>query len=520
MKFFLLLKVLSLLRDCTSAQSIQDTSGLTVQTQQGAVAGTHPVPSVRQFVGIPFASAKRWQAPQLPLTRKTVFQATKFSKGCLQNLAPVNFEYLKLNGNDGTDVPSGEDCLSVNIWSPSVGRKQKTAVLLWIYGGGFVLGTSGIPVFNGTNMVRDNDDITLVTINYRLNIFGQPNAPQLGKNNVNFGLLDTDAAIQWVHANIANFGGDPERITIFGQSAGGAAVDAYTFTHPQDTIVKGIIEQSGSFSGTATGNDVVMTVSPTVNTDWNTIANIVGCGNDTTPQQFACMQAVPAQTLQKAVISSNASFFLVVDNTNERARAGKFLRVPLLVGSTANEEDIIIVAQQLVSPGFVLPVVTEIFSDALTALAFTCNASVTAVNRLNAGVPTFRYQYQGVFPSLSTRPDLRAYHSSEIPMIFGTYNSTVISGASLPPTPPQVALSKYIQSAWVAFARNPKQGLVDLGWPLYSPNTTSLAQLGGFFNQSGVVFGEARLIDAACNDATVQAALSTALAQTGPLLSG
>lgn len=94
-------------------------------------------------------------------------------------------------------------------------------------------------MFNGTNMVRDNDDITLVTMNYRLNIFGQPNAPQLGENNTNFGLLDTDAAIQWVHANIANFGGDPERITTFGQSAGGAAVDAYTFTHPQDTIVKG-----------------------------------------------------------------------------------------------------------------------------------------------------------------------------------------------------------------------------------------------------------------------------------------
>lgn len=90
-------------------------------------------------------------------------------------------------------------------------------------------------------MVRDNDDITLVTINYRLNIFGQPNPPQFSdKENVNFGLLDVEAAIQWVHANIANFGGDPNRITIFGQSAGGAAVDAYTFTHPHDTIVKGI----------------------------------------------------------------------------------------------------------------------------------------------------------------------------------------------------------------------------------------------------------------------------------------
>jgi hypothetical protein len=91
------------------------------------------------------------------------------------------------------------------------------------------------------SVIRDNDDITFVTFNYRLNIFGQPNAPQLngtGKAQ-NFGLLDIDAAIQWVHANIGQFGGDPNRITVMGQSAGGVAVDAYTFAHPNDTIVKG-----------------------------------------------------------------------------------------------------------------------------------------------------------------------------------------------------------------------------------------------------------------------------------------
>lgn len=135
------LKFLSLFLSA-SVQGTQDTStGLTVQTQQGPVEGTHVVPSVRQFVGIPFATAKRWQAPQLPPTRQGVFQATKFGDGCFQNLAPANFQYLKLNGNDGTNVPSSEDCLNINIWSPSTNRKQKTAVLLWIYGGGFVFGT-------------------------------------------------------------------------------------------------------------------------------------------------------------------------------------------------------------------------------------------------------------------------------------------------------------------------------------------------------------------------------------------
>ena len=96
-------------------------------------------------------------------------------------------------------------------------------------------------MYNGQNFVRDNDDITIVSFNYRTNIFGQPNAPQFASStqSQNFGLLDLDAAVQWVHDNIAAFGGDPNRISLFGQSAGASAADIYTFAHPNDTIVKG-----------------------------------------------------------------------------------------------------------------------------------------------------------------------------------------------------------------------------------------------------------------------------------------
>lgn len=90
--------------------------------------------------------------------------------------------------------------------------------------------------------MRDHDDVTIVTFNYRLNVFGQPHAPQLANSTtgVNFGLLDIDAAVQWVHDNIANFGGDPERMILFGQSTGSAAVDLYTIAHPDDKKVKGM----------------------------------------------------------------------------------------------------------------------------------------------------------------------------------------------------------------------------------------------------------------------------------------
>jgi carboxylesterase type B len=95
--------------------------------------------------------------------------------------------------------------------------------------------------YEGQNIVRDNDDVLVVTFNYRMNIFGQPNAPQLSStpSSQNFGLLDQRAAVEWLHANIATFGGDPERIILFGQSAGSLAADAYMYANPTDTIVKG-----------------------------------------------------------------------------------------------------------------------------------------------------------------------------------------------------------------------------------------------------------------------------------------
>ncbi|KAF8963585.1 carboxylesterase [Flammula alnicola] len=436
-----------------SAQTVQD-AGLTVVTQQGPVAGTQVLPTVRQFLGIPFATAKRWQAPQLPPIRRSIFQATHFADSCLQQLTPANVEYLVLSSAGGINVTSSEDCMSVHIWAPSVNRKQKTAVMIWIHGGG------GIPTFDGTNFVRDNDDLTIVTFNYRLNIFGQPHAPQLGKNNINFGLLDIDVAVQWVHANIANFGGDQNRIVLFGQSAGAVAADAYTFSHPHDTIVKGVIEQSG--------RRVIYLLD-------------------------RLKQKLPVGPDRRSSMS-DATIFA---DTPTRAANGSFLRVPLLGGTVANEDDIFMVAQELITVGFVIPVATELISDIITTIGFTCPAGVTAIHRNNADVPTWRYQYQGVFPDISIRPDLRAFHSSEIPMVFGTYNA---SGA--PATSTQIALSRYMQSAWVAFARDPIHGLLNFGWPLSSPDTTSLAQLGNFFNQTGVVFTQGTLTDFVCNNQT------------------
>ncbi|KAF5354809.1 hypothetical protein D9756_005707 [Leucocoprinus leucothites] len=491
---------------------------LVVHTQQGDVLGTLAGPTVRQFLGIPYATADRWTAPKPPPRRVNPFLANKFGDSCIQNNDPARFGALNITGYIVPNVTESEDCFTVNIWAPSLSRKQKTAVMVWIYGGGFDFGTSNMPIYDGQFIVRDNDDVTVVTFNYRLNIFGQPNAPQLANSTTgsqNFGLLDIDAAVNWVHDNIANFGGDPDRIILFGESAGSIAADAYTFAHPNCTIVKGVIEQSGSTSGGGPLVDLLFSTNPGV---WNNISNAVGCGTTADDAQLECMKKVSGQALEDAVVSTGAFFGLVQDNITifrdaaARAAAGNFLKVPLLVGTTQHEGDLFVVGAALLSPpGFAPPLVTELASDLQTELLFTCPASNTALDRLNAGVSTWRYQYQAVFRDISTRPDLRAWHASELSIVFGTYNQS----KEIPKTQDEVALSRYMQSAWVAFARDPQHGLSNFGWPKYDPATQSLVQLGNFFNRSSATFGSVKEIDFTCDRVQTLASIA---AQVNSLL--
>ncbi|KAG6820834.1 hypothetical protein H0H93_011128 [Arthromyces matolae] len=363
--------------------------GLSVLTNQGPVVGTLSG-NVRQFLGVPYATAKRWEPPTLPPRRSKPFIANTFGDSCLQALTPFQIEVFEITGSENSSifVPESEDCLTINIWTPITARKQNTALLLWVYGGGLQFGTSNFPAYSGQNIVQENDDIIVVTFNYRLNIFGFPGAPQLmNATSQNFGLLDLDAAVQWVHDNILAFGGDPERITLFGQSAGGAAIDAYTLAHPEDTRVKGniceiaprfklfiIIKASlnnrESFLGvifnlTALPIDPI----PAIAEPWNTVAGVVGCGNVPNVDQLLCMEKVPATELENAVIALNTAFLPVSDNITifsdypARAAAGRFLHVPLLGGSTKNEGDSWIISAELLAAQVTVPGLTEIIAD-------------------------------------------------------------------------------------------------------------------------------------------------------------
>lgn len=151
MKFVSQALALTFFASYASAQG----NGLTVNTQQGPVTGTFVVPTVRQFLGIPYAQASRWEAPTATPRRTKTFKASSFGASCIQTLSPPNLEFLHLAGAGGIDVTEAEECLTINVWSPSVERKQSTAVLLWIYGGGFVFGTVSFILVTPTRFQAD-----------------------------------------------------------------------------------------------------------------------------------------------------------------------------------------------------------------------------------------------------------------------------------------------------------------------------------------------------------------------------
>ena len=177
------------------------------------------------FKGIPFALPPvrelRWRAPQPVKPWSGVREATKFGADCAQEPFPGDAAPL--------GVPSDEDCLYVNVWTPAKRASGKLPVMVWIYGGGFVNGGSSPPVYDGTPFAKDG--VVLVSFNYRLGHFGffaHPalSAEQAGAPLGNYGLMDQVAALKWVQKNVAAFGGDPKNVTIFGESAGGISVHA------------------------------------------------------------------------------------------------------------------------------------------------------------------------------------------------------------------------------------------------------------------------------------------------------
>ena len=201
-----------------------DAAIVTVKTESGLLSGAPPTAGVTAYLGIPYAAPPvgelRWKPPQPALRWDGIRKADTFGTSCMQNQAgsrlPWTEEFM-------TQGPIGEDCLFLNVWTAARAPDGRVPVMLWIYGGGFNEGSSSVAVYDGTELAKKG--VIVVSVNYRVGPLGFLSPPGADEGvgapvSGNYGLLDQIAALRWVRGNIAAFGGDPNQVTIFGQSAG------------------------------------------------------------------------------------------------------------------------------------------------------------------------------------------------------------------------------------------------------------------------------------------------------------
>jgi para-nitrobenzyl esterase len=222
---------------------ISTTAGLgrLVRTQAGQVRGLQrDAGGVLAFKGIPYAAPPvgplRWRPPQPPAPWTGVRDALTFGAGCLSSLA-----------NDHRPGPRAEDCLTLNVWTAAREADEKRPVMVWLHGGGFQFGSSANPATDGRLLAAKG--VVVVSFNYRLGIFGFLAHPDLDAEapSGNCGLKDQLAALRWVQANIAAFGGDPGNVTLFGESAGAMAVGILMASPLAHGLFHKAIGESGAF---------------------------------------------------------------------------------------------------------------------------------------------------------------------------------------------------------------------------------------------------------------------------------
>lgn len=430
-----------------------------VTTRDGTVAGAIES-GVRVHRGIPYAAppvgALRWRAPQ-PVERWTGTRpATRFGNACIQKPG-ASFE-----AGGGALGPMGEDCLTLNVWSPASAGDGKRPVMVWIHGGALVFGAGSLPVYDGAALARRG--VVLVTINYRMGPLGFFSHPALDAEQpggaTNFGLLDQVAALQWVRDNIAAFGGDPANVTIFGQSAGGQSVLALMASpKAKGLFAKAIAESTYGIPS--------HTRQQATDTGIGVAEALKLPGAKATMAQ---LRAVPADRLGglDGPGQSLAPSFIVGDAAMPEPllavfQAGRQAKVPLIIGSNSDDSSVITAfgvdtAQLVQKLGaakiFVKPLYPGVRDDRELGRQVGRDVVFTAFARRiaylqSAQAPTWRYYFD--HQSTGVARAAGSAHGAEIPYVFETNASCrCLAG---PPTPADLALSRKMAEAWVAFAK-------------------------------------------------------------------
>jgi len=464
-----------------------------VRTDAGSIEGsTSGDGKVQIFKGVPYAAPPvgtlRWKEPQPVPSWQGSRKATEFGARCMQGNVFGDMMFR--------DAAPSEDCLYLNVWTPKASPDAKLPVMVWIYGGGFQAGATSEPRQDGERLARKG--VVVVSMNYRLGIFGFFSHPQLTKESPhhasgNYGLLDQAAALQWVRKNIAAFGGDPQNVTIFGESAGSFSVSALMASPTSKTLIHRAIGESGAFFGRT------LSAKPLAESEQDGVKFGASIGADTLEKLRAMTSQ---QTLDAASKDKNAFRFgpnidgyFFPESPSEIFAKGNQAHVALLAGwnhdegnyhmffgtDAATKDNFAKKASQ--TYGEKAPGVLKAFPADTDEQAKSSADLLATANFIGYGTwkwiemqvktgysPVYRYEFDQAPPLPPSAPGAPpqesrgAYHSAEIEFVFGMLDSK-----KLPWRPEDYALSEQMGSYWTNFAKtgNPNgEGLPQ--WPQYS----------------------------------------------------
>ncbi len=420
---------------CTTTGEAQRAASDLVQTTSGTLKGATEN-GINVFRGVPYAKPPidegRWSAPR-PLKWDAVRDALAFGPACLQ---PVNADGTPNFG--GYHGPVSEDCLTLNIWAPKAAANAP--IMLWLFGGGGVVGAGSLPTYDGTAFARDG--VILVTINYRLGGLGGFAHPALtreknGGPNANYALMDAVAALRWIKENAEVFGGDPNNITLFGESAG-ATMTANLVTSPlaNGLFDKAILESTGSLPTPATPLQKAEVIGSKVASD-------IGLpGADATADQ---LRGVDAERFLEHKIGG-FGFRTILDGVVQPASIMKAFE-------EGTENDVLLMLGTNSDEG---------------RLDGTQRVAALAEGRR----PVFQYFFDYVPLALRPEHPNGAPHAGELPFVFETLD-TYAPIESAAPTNEDRAVASLVHSCWVAFAKAaPDTKEIDCGgtfrWPARS----------------------------------------------------
>jgi para-nitrobenzyl esterase len=455
-----------------------------VQITQGQLEGTKSADGkIRGYLGVPFAAppvgALRWKPPQPSPKWTGVKSATAFGSRCMQGRPYADMIFR--------DPAASEDCLYLNVWTPATSAGAKLPVMVWIYGGGFAAGAASEPRQDGEALAHKG--VIVVSMNYRLGVFGFFSHPELTKESDrnasgNYGLMDQTAALEWVRDNIAAFGGDPNKVTIFGESAGSFSVNAQMATPRARGLFARAIGESGAFFGnTLRSRTLAEREAAGVK-----FADSIGA------RSLAELRAKSAQELLDTQLKAagpgagftpNIDGYFLPESVAKIFADGKQAKVPLLAGWNADEMNYRMVLRNLppTAANFAVRMREQFGAKADQVLKLYASDTDDEAKRAAqdfasdqfigfgtwkwiemqaaAKQQVWRYRFDQPSPRDSA---IGAVHASEIEYVFDTLKSK-----DQPWRPEDSKLSALMADYWTNFAKtgNPNgKGLPD--WPAYT----------------------------------------------------